>query len=136
MNSPSMKNFQGIDPQTFVNAIRSLVVVTPVTFASATQTIATVPANSIILDRYIARTTAWDAITTFEIGKSGDTDWLATTAEANVDGSIESGEQGAVEIITGGKVVTSDTDIILTLNQGGATAGVGYVVVEYMELAR
>ena len=107
---------------------------TAITFASATQTLVTVPANSIITAVKIIRTTAWDAITTFEVGKAGTTDWLSTTVQANVDGAITGGEEGDVEIVNTQKVVTTATPIVLTLNQGGAAAGVGYVILEYQEL--
>lgn len=107
---------------------------TAVTFASATQTLVTVPANSIITSVKVVRTTAWDAITTFQVGKSGTTDWLVSTAQANVDGAITGTEEGEVEIIDVQKVVTTATAILLTLNQGAASAGVGYVIVEYTEL--
>lgn len=107
---------------------------TAITFASATQTLVTVPANSIITSVKVARTTAWDAITTFQVGKTGTLDWLVTTPQANVDGAITGGEEGEVEIIDVQKVVTTATPIILTLNQGGAVAGAGYVTVEYTEL--
>lgn len=131
-----IKDFLQTDPADFMNELTRLAIVQTITYASATQTLGTVPANSIILNRRIVRTTAWDAITTFEIGKSGDTDWLATTTQANVTASIPSGEDGAVEEVTGQKMVTSDTDIVLTLDQGAASAGAGYVVIEYQELAR
>lgn len=106
-----------------------------VTFASATQTLGTVPANSTIDSVKVIRTTAWDAITTFQVGKTGTADWLVSTVQASVDTAIDSGEAGNVEIIEPAKVVTTATDIILTLNQGGAAAGAGYVVVEYSTLA-
>ncbi len=105
-----------------------------VAFVSATQTLVTVPANSIITGVKVARTTAWDAITTFQVGKAGTTDWLVSTAQANVTGAITGGEEGEVEIIDVQKVVTTATPIILTLNQGAAAVGAGYVVVEYKEL--
>ncbi len=107
---------------------------TAVTYASATQNLVTVPANSIITAVKVARTTAWDAITTFEVGKSGDTDWLMNTTQANVTGAITGGEEGEVEVVEPGKVVSTATTIILTLDQGAASAGVGYVIVEYTEL--
>ena len=108
--------------------------VTAVTFASATQTLITVPANSIILDRKVVRTTAWNAITTFEIGKDGDTDWLMTTAQADLTAAIGAGEDGEVQTNSGRKVVTSDTSVLLTIDQGAASAGAGFVIVDYQEL--
>lgn len=107
---------------------------TAVTFESATQTLVTVPANSIITSVKVIRTTAWSAVTTFQVGKSGTTDWLVSTAQANVTGAIAGTEEGEVETIEPAKVVTTATAVVLTLNQGAAAAGVGYVIVEYTEL--
>jgi hypothetical protein len=107
---------------------------TAVTFESATQTLVTVPANSLIQKVTVVRTTIWDAITTFTIGKSGTLDWLATTAQANLTAAIDAGEEGNMEVIETAKVVTTATAILLTINQGAASAGAGYVVVEYQEL--
>lgn len=107
---------------------------TAVTFESATQTLLTVPANSLIQKTTIIRTTIWDAITTFTVGKSGTLDWLATTAQANLTAALTVGEEGDMEVVENAKVVTTATPIILTINQGAASAGSGYVVVEYQEL--
>ena len=107
---------------------------TAVTFASATQTLGTVPANCVIERVEVVRITAWDAITTFQVGKSGTTDWLVSTVQANVDGAIAGTEEGEVETIEPAKVVTTATDILLTLNQGAASVGAGYVNVEYRRL--
>lgn len=134
--------FQQLDPQDWVNDLADSVaaldkapqiLVAAVTYASATFTLGTVPANSLITNRYVVRTTAWNAITTFQIGKSGDTDWLMTTVQANVTGSIDSGEEQAVETVTDVKGIDTATAIVVTLNQGGATQGSGFVVVEYIE---
>ena len=135
-------NFQNRDPQDFFDDLLDSVpaltgspqlLLATVTYASTTFTLGTVPANSIIRDIYVARTTAWDAITTFEIGKSGDTDWLVTTAEANVDGAIASGESQAVEVISDAKAVDAATAVVVTLDQGAAAAGAGYIALVYVE---
>jgi len=136
MGTITIDKFIETDPQDFAEALEGLVLVKPITYESATQTLGTVPANSIIGPVYIIRTTAWDAITTFEVGKSGDTDWLVATGQANVDAAIDSGEDGNVEIAASYKIVTSDTDIVLTLDQGAASEGAGYVLVPFRELAR
>jgi len=104
-----------------------------ITYASETFTLGTVPANSIVQSIYIARTTAWDAITTFEIGKAGDTDWLVTTIEANVNGSIPAGESQDVEVVSDAKAVDVATAVVVTLDQGAATEGAGYVALVYVE---
>ncbi len=135
-NNPTIRKFVETDPKDFADALEGLALVKAVTFASATLTLGTVPANSVIGPVYVARTTRWDAITDFLIGKSGDTDWLVTTVQANVDGPIDSGEDGNIEIISVHKIITSATDILLTLNQGAAAAGAGFVLVPYRELSR
>jgi len=132
----SVERAQQIDPFDFIKAFARLGLFRSVTFASATVTLGTVPANSLITRVYVGRTTKWDAVTTFQIGKSGDTDWLATTVDSNVTGAIQSGEAGAVEAIEVNKIVSANTDVILTLNQGAAAAGVGFVSVEFQELDR
>ncbi len=105
-----------------------------VTFESATQTLLTVPANSLIQKVSIIRTTIWDAITTFTVGKSGTLDWLSSTAQANLTAALTGGEEGNMEVVETARVITTATPIILTINQGAASAGAGYVVVEYQEL--
>lgn len=107
---------------------------TAITFESVTQTLLTIPANSVIQKTTVIRTTAWDAITSFTIGKSGTVDWLATTAQANLTGAVTGGEEGNAEVVENSKVVTTATPIIVTINQGAASAGAGYVIVEYQEL--
>lgn len=136
MNSPSIAKYLQQDPLDFFRGLNSLAIVKRITYQSATQTIGTIPANSIILTRRVVRLTKWDAVTTFEVGKAGDTDWLVSTAQANVTGNIPVGEDAGVEEITGPKVVTAATDIVVTLNQGAAAQGVSYVIVEYQEMVR
>jgi len=135
-------NFQNRDPQDWMDDLLDSVaaltgspqlLLATVTYESETFTLGTVPANSIILDRYVARTTAWDAITTAEIGKAGDTDWLVTTVEANLDGAIPSGESQDVEVVSDAKAVDAATAIVITLDQGAATEGAGYVALVYVE---
>ena len=135
-------NFQNRDPQDWMDDLLDSVpsltgapqlLLATVTYASETFTLGTVPANSIIRDIYVARTTAWDAITTFEIGKAGDTNWLVTTVEANVDGAIPGGESQDVEVISDAKAVDAATAVVVTLNQGAATEGAGYIALVYVE---
>lgn len=134
-------NFQSRDPQDWVtdllDSIPALtgtpqILVNAVTFASATFTLGTIPVTAVITNIYVVRTVAWDAITTFEVGKSGTTDWLVDTATANVTGAL-GGEEQAVEVIAANVGVDTATAIIVTLNQGAATAGSGYVIAEYIE---
>lgn len=135
-------HFQDRDPQNWMDDLLDSIpaltgspqlLLATITYASATQTLGTVPANSIITSIYVARTTAWDAITTFEIGKAGDTDWLVTTVEANVDGAIPSGESQDVEVVSDAKAVDAATAVVVTLDQGAASQGAGYIALVYME---
>ena len=135
-------HFQSRDPQDWADDLLDSVptltgspqlFLATVTFESTTFTLGTIPANSIILDRYVARTTKWDAITTFEIGKAGDTDWLMTTAQANVDAAIPAGESQDVEVVSAAKAVDAATAVVVTIDQGAATEGAGYVVLVYVE---
>lgn len=132
----SIRQFLQTDPSDFAKLLPGQVIVKPVTFTSATQTLGVVPANSLITGVRVIRTTPWSAITAFEVGKAGNTAWLASTTQANVAGAVDSGEAGAAEVVAVNKVVTADTPIVLTLNQGAAAAGTGFVVIEYVELSR
>ncbi len=119
------RGFQQTDPQDFAQQL-PMFLRADITFESATQTIGTVPAGATILRRIVTKRTVWDAVTTFEIGNSGDTDAYASTAQSNVT-------VAGVEITTIGEVVSSDTDILVTLNQGAATQGAATVLVEFLE---
>lgn len=134
--TPTVLNRASDDPDNFMRGVGSLFISKLITFTTATQTIGTIPANSIISAVRVVRTTKWDALTTFEIGKSGDTDWLATTGQANLTGNIPAGEAGVVEEVGTQKVVTAATPVILTINQGAATAGAGWVIIEFSEFTR
>lgn len=131
----SIRDFLAMDPADQVKFMPSQVIRKKITYADATQTIGTIPANSVILSTTVVRTTKWNsAPTTFEVGKSGTTSWLMTTTQANVSGNIPSGEDAGVERREATKAVTSDTPVIVTLSQGSASAGVAYVLVEYQEV--
>ena len=134
--SQSIRRFGSADPLAFANALEGLAIVKTVTFESETMTLGTVPANSIIGTAFVVRDIAWDDITAFEIGKDGATDWLVSTVQANVNGALDAGEAGNVEAIAVNKFVAEATDVVLTLDQGAATAGAGYVMVTFKELVR
>lgn len=130
-----VKEFLQADPADYQKGRATSRIVKRITYASATQTLGTVPANSVITAVRVARLTKWNAApTTFEIGKGSDTDWLMTTTQANASGNITDGEAGEVESATLAKVVTSATDIVITLSHNSATAGVAWVIVEFSEL--
>lgn len=134
--------FQQRDPQDWVNDLLDSVAsltgtvqlfIEPVTFATATFTLGTTPTFTVLNDLFIARTTVWDAITTFQVGKAGTTDWLCTTAQANADGAIPAGESQDVEHIALNVGVDAATPIVVTLNHGAATQGSGYVILVYTQ---
>lgn len=137
LTTSTIKDALQVDPADRVKGQPSARIIKRITTASATQTIGTVPANSIITAARVARLTKWNqAPTTFEIGKGGDTDWLMTTSQANVSGNITEGEAGDVESVGLGKIVTAATDIVVTLSHNSATAGVAWVIVEFSELVQ
>lgn len=85
------------------------------------------PANSLVTNVEILRTTAWDAITTFEVGKAGDSDWLSNTLQANLTGAAP-----GVETIAVSRYSNSATTVTVTWAQGGATQGAGSVTIQYI----
>jgi len=91
---------------------------------------ATLPANSLVTNVRIVRITAWDALTSFTMGKSGDADWLI----ANTDHGLTSSAPG-VETIIPEAVATAATRLTAAWTQGAATEGAGYVIVEYVKYA-
>jgi len=136
------QKFQEWDPQDWVTDLLDSVAartgtvqlfLRSFTFESATFTLSTVVANSMILKAFIARTTAWDAITAFTGGKSGSTEWLWTTEEANLTGAIPSGETQDVEEVVINKGVDAATPIVVTIDQGAASQGSGYVILMVAE---
>ncbi len=133
--------FQGQDPQDFVNdlidsiptilqglAIKTLKVA--ISYTSSSGTIGTIPANSVVLSRYAIRTTAWNALTNFQLGKSGSAEYFMTMEQANLTGAAPD-----VEAVNTPIYIVSATDVVATWNQGAASAGGGYIVIEYVELA-
>lgn len=124
----SLRSFQQTDPADYVGIGA---IVQKITYTDSTVTIGTLPAYSVVTQTIIARKTAWDAITTFQVGKSGDTDWLVGTTPANVTGAAGDGE-----VISNGKMVTANTPVIVTLDQGAATQGECYVIVLFVEAIR
>lgn len=134
LTSPSIKKYSQVDPKEFIDTLSGLSLRATVTHQSATQVIGKIPANSLITSVIVARTQVWNAVTTFELGKAGSTNWLFTTQEANLTGEIPAGEQGTAEIITPEKVVTAETQLTLTINQGSASQGTAFVMVNFVEL--
>lgn len=90
----------------------------------------TIPANSIVTAVRIVRTTAWDVLTSFTLGKSGDADWLANNDDHNLTGSAP-----GMETVVPEAVVTTATRVTAAWNQGAASEGAGVVIVEYVKYA-
>lgn len=105
--------------------------------ADGTETvIATIPANSVIVDVIVDVTTAFDAATTntFDIG-DGTTvnefaDALDVSSVARVLASSDVSQLGNYT------VSTSDVDVTVTYNQSGtaATAGAASTIVQYVQV--
>lgn len=86
------------------------------------------PANSLVISVEVLRTVAWDALNNFQVGKSGDVDWLVTNFQHNLTGA------GApdVETISVTRWVSSATTVTVTWDQGAATQGEGSVTIQYI----
>lgn len=113
---------------------RTVVKIVPIDYADSSGDAAdsngnaiSIPANSLITCRDIVETTAWDAITSFELGWSGDNDALVTNAQCGLTGN----DPTTVDIPV---LITQARTVTVTWNQGAATQGIGYVVVTYVRL--
>lgn len=99
----------------------------PISFEDTSGTVATLPANCLVTRRQVVRTTPWDIIALFAAGKADDLDWLVQNYQHNLSLAYA----GATEITGGPIYVAAETPVIFTWDQGGATAGAGYVLIEY-----
>lgn len=102
----------------------------PISYTDTTGVVATLPANCLITSRQVVRTTPWDILALFAVGKTGDLDWLVQNYQHNLSLAYA----GATEITGGPIYVDAETEIIFTWDQGGASAGEGYVVICYTML--
>lgn len=107
-----------------------------ITFASATQTITLAGTGAVLLKRaYIVRTVAWNGTApTCTLGLTALGSELVTSAQANLDAAVPAGHGAGVEEVVLNEYTTDHT-LYLTLAHGGATAGAGQLVVEYLNLA-
>jgi len=108
------------------------IVKSAIAFGDATGTIATIPANSIIMKTHIALTEAWDwgASGDFELGTVADPDLLLDKAAADLDGGVPDCETKDHYLL-----VVAETVIKATWVQDGATVGAGWIVIEYLALS-
>jgi len=102
----------------------------PISHEDASGPVATLPANCLITSRQVVRTTPWDIIALFAVGKADDLDWLVQNYQHNLSLAFA----GATEITGGPIYVAEETPLIFTWDQGGASAGEGYVVICYTML--
>jgi hypothetical protein len=102
----------------------------PISFEDVSGVVATLPANCLITSRQVVRTTPWNILALFAAGKADDLDWLVQNYQHNLSQAFA----GATEITGGPIYVAAETPIVFTWDQGGATAGEGYVVVCYTML--
>lgn len=85
------------------------------------------PANCLVTDVEILRTTAWDALTEFTCGIAADPDLLVTNLQHNLTGAAPD-----VETVSVSRYFSSATAVTVTWNQGAATQGVGSVTIQYI----
>jgi len=102
----------------------------PISYADTSGPVATLPANCLITSRHVVRTTPWDIIALFAVGKADDLDWLVQNYQHNLSLAFA----GATEITGGPVYVAAETPLIFTWDQGGASVGAGYVVICYTML--
>lgn len=120
--------------QLVANVGRGIVKVIPIDFQGSSgnaldsdgDTIV-LPANTLVTCRDIVETTAWDAITSFELGWSGDNDALITNAQCGLTGN----DPTTVDIPV---LITQARTVTVTWDQGAATQGIGYIVLTYVRL--
>jgi hypothetical protein len=112
------------------DTVDDLVLEVDLAYTDTTGAIGTIPAGSVITERVVIRTTPWDALTLFAVGKAGDTDWLV----ANHEHGLTKAGAGAELIGGGAEYVATDTPIIATWNQGAASQGEGKLQIRYRTL--
>ena len=105
-----------------------------ITYAdSGAVTVGVVPTNAIVLRGGVVVTTAFNAATTnvLDIGTSSDDDGFATDLALGTVGVIVADEMATTDDMG---PMSADTTITATYAQTGtaATAGVGYVWIEYL----
>lgn len=129
------------------------VAVIPISKTDATGTILTLPTTPtrkytlsgrgvvtgvtkqvVILGVHVCVTTAWNQAASLKIGKTGAAGWLVDTGEVNLTTAVPAGEAANVTSFTNAKLITASTPIIATWNQASASAGAGYIVIEYAEV--
>ncbi len=108
--------------------------VIPISFESVTGTLVTPPAPALIQSIYVIRTAVWNGTPALTIGKAGNADWLVSNAQANLEAALPAGESAGVEEIVCNTAALIATPIIATWEQGGANAGLGYIVVTWIPL--
>lgn len=103
-----------------------------ITFANAgtTVTLGTLPPGAVVVDAGVVVTTAFNGSSpTLDIGTSGDTDGFATLLSLGTIGRIVADEMATSNDL----YATTATTISCTLSaMSGASAGVGFVYVEYL----
>jgi hypothetical protein len=101
--------------------------------ATAVIQVGTIPAGGIVLRGGVVVTTAFNAASTniLDIGTTSDDDGFATDLAMGTIGVIVADEMATTDDMG---PLTTDISIIATHSQTGtaATAGVGYVWIEYM----
>lgn len=99
---------------------------------TGTLTIGVIPAGAVVLNAGVVVTTAFNAGTTntLDIGTSGDTDGFATALALGTIGRIVADEMATSNDLYSASEVT--LQCVVTLSGTAATAGEGFVYVEYL----
>jgi hypothetical protein len=99
---------------------------------TGTLTIGVIPAGAVVINAGVVVTTAFNAGTTntLDIGTSGDTDGFATALALGTIGRIVADEMATSNDLYSTSEVT--LQCVVTLSGTAATAGEGFVYVEYM----
>lgn len=102
----------------------------PISYESTSGVVAVIPASSVITNRLVVRETPWDIIALFAAGRADSLDLLIKNFQHNLSLAFA----GATEIAGGPIYVPAEMPLIFTWDQGGATQGEGYVLIEYTML--
>lgn len=87
---------------------------------------ATLPANCYIESIDLVRIDDFETVTTFEVGRDGEADWLIADIEHNL---LE--DDPVLRRIVNQPVVVEPTPVVITMDQTGNTAGEARVFVRY-----
>lgn len=134
-----------------IGAIETLKI--PISKDSVTGTIATVPSDvdprfiltgkaliskvaqpALVVGVHVVRTTIWNQAATLKIGTASNDDYFSGEDSIALNTALPAGEAAAVLSFKDVKYVADLTAIKATFAQAAATAGAGFIVIEYRRL--